>query len=75
MAATNHLPCPFCGSKNLQDRFTNLGEAVMCLDCRSQGPEQPTNAEAWEVWNRRTLGRAEPPPTSEPDIPQNTQQP
>jgi Lar family restriction alleviation protein len=62
---SSHLPCPFCGSKNLQDRFTIYGEAVMCLDCRSQGPDKPTNAEAWEHWNRRTLGRAEPAPTSE----------
>lgn len=60
-----NLPCPFCGSNNIYHRFTTFGNAVACHNCRTIGPTEINEELALQVWNRRTLGRAEPAPTSE----------
>jgi len=64
-----NLPCPFCGSTDIYHRYTAFGNAVACRNCNTIGPEARdgslSSEAAFELWNRRTLGRAEPPPTSE----------
>lgn len=73
MPGPANLPCPFCGEKLPEPPVieTEYGAAVACMGCSALGPSvtatkpgQDTHTEALELWNRRTLGRAEPPPTS-----------
>ncbi len=60
MNAPANLPCPFCGSKELRWRYTTFGDAISCDTCKAIGPtSNETEAEAWESWNHRTLGRSE----------------
>ena len=64
------LPCPFCGSREIEEN----SNTVVCIQCGAQGPdigENPGGLCALELWNRRTLGRAElvdtiPAPPPEP---------
>jgi Lar family restriction alleviation protein len=48
------LPCPFCGSENLELR-DGCGVAfwLRCHRCVSEGPSQPTPELAVEKWNTR----------------------
>ena len=66
MPGPTNLPCPFCGSTNIYHRYTVMGNAVACRNCQTIGPEARSleSQDAMDLWNRRTLGRAEPPPTS-----------
>lgn len=54
------LPCPFCGSKDLETN--RAGEAldgfcVQCNSCSAEGPFRPTEAEAEQDWNKRDAQR------------------
>jgi len=51
------LPCPFCGSKNLNTSLDTIGKTscVWCYDCETEGPVKHTEKEAIEAWNRRTV--------------------
>lgn len=62
--------CPFCGAEQPEPPFfdSEYGACVSCYGCSAQGPtvvaedgetEVQTQAKALELWNRRTLGRAE----------------
>lgn len=64
-------PCPFCGSENLQVKFTKTrghGDSshddlrVVCMDCpATQGagnwgdPTELAVEVAWEAWNKRVI--------------------
>jgi len=63
-----NLPCPFCGTPpgDAPAIETEYGAQVSCRGCSALGPVvvferdgQDTHAEAIELWNKRTLGRAE----------------
>jgi Lar family restriction alleviation protein len=50
------LPCPFCGSVNLDTSFFMPGcdsFQVACGDCGATGPEKETETEALLAWNNR----------------------
>lgn len=73
---TDLLPCPFCGSKQVEiyyDNHENIGYAF-CNDCKVKGPEinllinQPHEKEKIiEAWNNRN----KPKPESEPVLDKN----
>lgn len=58
------LPCPFCGSENLE--LLNLVDQddyfVACVGCRVQQIANYTRAEAIRRWNRRIVQGQEPNP-------------
>ncbi len=60
--AASLLPCPFCGSTNLE--LDNLGDGddwfVNCLDCEVQQIARYAPTEAVERWNRRTQPASRP---------------
>lgn len=45
--------CLHCGSENSTIISKLTGHRVECNQCRSMGPERPTEAEAIAAWNRR----------------------
>ena len=56
------LPCPFCGSLNVQleawpDKL--LGFAQTCADCHSVGPPDLGITGAQEAWNRRASDKVD----------------
>ena len=58
MSAPELKPCPFCGSKDV-DNELRLDRRVHCYGCRADGPEVPYAAAAAPTWNTR----ADLPPT------------
>lgn len=47
-------PCPFCGSVSLQRDRSSPGVCIICCDeCRTIGPEAPTDLTAITAWNKR----------------------
>lgn len=61
-AAPNALPCPFCGSHNVQNWRSDehhVGTWLMlCFDCEAEGPETQSQEAAIAAWNARLA----PPP-------------
>lgn len=57
------LPCPFCGSENLE--LDNLGDGddwfVSCLDCEIQQIARYAMPEAVERWNKRAEAEGDKP--------------
>jgi len=51
--------CPFCGAVPFGHFTTESGWIHLLCGCGAKGPRGATMAEARELWNRRTLGRAE----------------
>lgn len=51
--------CPFCGGVPANHYRSHASVQVLCLHCCAKGPAAPTIEKAIELWNRRTLGRAE----------------
>ena len=58
------LPCPFCGSRNLDMApARRIGGYVYCNDCNTSGPDAHTTGderEAVTLWNQRLDGEREP---------------
>lgn len=58
MNAPANLPCPFCGGTEL----TELDGYTACWNCEARGPTTASSGGGLgglDLWNRRTLGRAE----------------
>lgn len=54
MAEIKLLPCPFCGSTDLEWGFT-FPDYVLCNSCEAMGPESsdPEGIDARLAWNHR----------------------
>ena len=51
---TELKPCPFCGSKKIQDNYDWGYFWVECKDCKCKGPDSFEDYEkALQKWNRR----------------------
>lgn len=48
MSEEKMMPCPACGSENIL--WENV-DAVICIDCYTQGPTAPDNELAIKAWN------------------------
>ena len=66
------LPCPFCGGTDLRLARHHLDPNawfITCSGCECDGPtvevsrSEEADVKALELWNKRTLGRAEYVPT------------
>lgn len=58
------LPCPFCGSNDVEVGGFDVGVYVQCCICLCQGPEQVEEDVAINDWNSRASALAwttEPP--------------
>lgn len=60
---TELLPCPFCGSNDVEPYWADIEQAaVACNHCRASGPdlgheESTSFEEATSLWNTRTGGQ------------------
>lgn len=50
MTETKLLPCPFCGSSDLEDEIALY---VFCKECNAFGPDAKDGKSAIEMWNQR----------------------
>ncbi len=63
------LPCPFCGSTNINAApKRGFPKQCLCEDCRAEGPGKVTTEEAIAAWNGRSnkLSFANSPVTENP---------
>lgn len=52
------LPCPFCGSIEVELDLVSLCSkrySIVCRWCRALGPRHSTEEDTVESWNRRSL--------------------
>ena len=59
MEEIGFLPCPFCGSMQIDimegdDEDGETAYWVICQECNAGGPEGETVEEAQHVWNTRS---------------------
>jgi len=50
------LPCPFCGSNDIDSRFTlqaDGNEGTGCMKCGASTEPKPTIKESVKAWNTR----------------------
>lgn len=48
-------PCPFCGSDNVR-MDTDYGVYfVLCVNCQTEGPDDPDKSTAIKLWNGRPI--------------------
>ncbi len=47
------LPCPFCGSKDIE--YADCDYAVLCNKCGCVGPNIPDERKAVKLWNTRKV--------------------
>lgn len=59
------LPCPFCGSSDLECLNDGYNCTIACLDCHAEGPPMPTEPVAAAAWNQRPAGGPSPPQAKE----------
>ena len=48
------LPCPFCGSTDMQTSSNGIESCFLVCGCGAEGPACFSYVEALEAWNRRT---------------------
>lgn len=53
------LPCPFCGSGNVNITFEEEGLLVVRCICSARGPHRETVRAVERIWNTRTGAAAE----------------
>jgi Lar family restriction alleviation protein len=56
---TDHKPCPFCGSLNLETTGDDNNDWITCEACGAEGPVAYNLTEAWRLWDERYVREKE----------------
>jgi len=54
------LPCPFCGSTDIDFFYGESFIFPSCHSCFAMGPNCPQELSAAEAWNRRVTAKKKP---------------